>query len=143
MKTPRGACGQGTVLLACLWLTVLAPGCARVPTPGKPPGVAVPITDVAMVVGTWHGTLYKVPEMEAQALVRLSVHENATYTFVDISGSSPLLGAGLLTLQDGRLSEEAERRVTMALYERDAKRLLVVEGVGKTGVQFYAELTPL
>lgn len=142
MKTQRGAYAQGTVLLACLWVTVAAPGCARVPTPGEPPGVAVPITAVAMVVGTWKGVVYRVPDMEAQALVRLSLHENATYTFVDITGSSPLLGAGTLTLQDGRLTEETERRVTMALYERGARRILVVEGTGKTGVRIYAEFTP-
>ncbi len=138
----RGEYVQGTVLLAYLCVTVAGLGCARVPTPGEPPGVAVPITDVAMVVGTWKGTVYKVPDMEAQAVVRLSVHENATYTFVDITGSSFLVEAGTLTLQDGRLTEEAERRLTMALYERGARRILVVEGMGKAGVRFYAEFTP-
>ncbi len=143
MKTQCGAYAQGIVLLACLWVTAAGPGCARVPTPGEPSGVAVPITDVATVVGAWHGTLPKVPDMEAQGAVRLSVHEHAGYTFVDNTGSGFLVGAGTLTPQDGRLTEEAERRVTMALYERDAKRILVVEGMSKTGVRFYAELTPL
>jgi len=96
-----------------------------------------------MVVGTWKGTVYKMPDMEAQGSVRLSVHENATYTFVDSTVSGFRLGAGTLTVQDGRLIEDAESsRLTMALYERDARRILVVEGVGKAGIPFYAEFTP-
>jgi hypothetical protein len=103
----------------------------------------VPITDVAMVVGTWKGTVYKMPDMEAQGSVRLSVHENATYTFADSTVGGVRLGAGTLTVQDGRLIEDSEsRRLTMALYEHGARRILVVEGVGKAGVQFYAEFTP-
>jgi hypothetical protein len=95
------------------------------------------------VQGRWEGTVRAVQGHQTSwATVNITNHETyATYTFAGMSKGEPFLGTGRVQLLDGRLLTEGESRtLTFTLAEYDGARMLVVDGIGKDGKSYHAEL---
>lgn len=129
---------------AAVLLVVLAvAGCASSAPP--PPATAVAITDYKMVAGKWAGLVKGLagPRDDQGDWVEMNITENGAYDFGAARTIGMLTGKGNLALKDGKLAVEGERgQATMALLQREGKRLLRVDGKLRSGTPFSGELTP-
>lgn len=104
----------------------------------------VAVSDVHMVVGRWDGIVEKRPLLVDRGPVSLTIREDSVYVFVgvDFWEDRLLAGTGELTIRDGRLYiEDDKRRAVMTLYKRGDENVLVVEATNQAGKQFHIEFT--
>lgn len=104
----------------------------------------VAVSDVHMVVGRWDGIVEKRPLLVDRGPVSLTIREDSVYVFVgvDFWEDRLLAGTGELTIRDGRLYiEDDKRRAVMTLYKRGDETVLVVEATNAAGKQFHIEFT--
>ena len=104
----------------------------------------VTVTDIQMVVGRWDGTVEMRPLLMGRGPVALTIREDSVYVFVgvDFWEDRLLAGTGELTIRDGRLYiEDDKRRVVLTLHKRGDEDVLVAEATNKAGKQFHIEFT--
>ncbi|MGD9728398.1 MAG: hypothetical protein AB7V39_18680 [Nitrospiraceae bacterium] len=101
----------------------------------------VRITDVRMVVGDWEGTLKKNGALLAEGQARLMIRANHTFLFAAQTADDMAVGNGMVTIVDGRLIEDTDRRaVTLTLYDHQGKAVIVVDGTKRsTQDRYYGE----
>jgi hypothetical protein len=125
-------------------LVVLAlAGCASAPPPA--PATPVVITDYKMVAGKWAGLVKGLsgPRDDQGDWVEMNITDSGAYDFGAARTIGMLTGKGNLALKDGKLAVDGERgQATMALLQREGKRLLRVDGKLRSGAPFSGELTP-
>jgi hypothetical protein len=131
------AAGRGTLARAALLLVVFASvaGCASSPPPAAP-ATPVAITDYKMVAGKWAGLVKGLagPRDNPGDWVEMNIAESGAYDFGVARTIGMLTGKGNLTFKDGKLALEGERgEATFALYEREGKKLLRVDGKVRAG----------
>ena len=104
----------------------------------------VTVSDIQMVVGRWDGIVEKRPMLMDRGPLALTIREDSVYVFVgvDFWEDRLLAGTGELTIRDGRLYiEDDKRRVILTLYKRGDEEVLVAEATNKAGKQFRIEFT--
>jgi hypothetical protein len=104
----------------------------------------VTVSDIQMVVGRWDGTVEMRPLLMGRGPVALTIREDSVYIFVgvDFWEDRLLAGTGELTIRDGRLYiEDDKRRVVLTLHKRGDEDVLVAEATNKAGKQFHIEFT--
>ena len=104
----------------------------------------VTVSDIQMVVGRWDGIVEKRPLLMDRGPLALTIREDSVYVFVgvDFWEDRLLAGTGELTIRDGRLYiEDDKRRVILTLYKRGDEEVLVAEATNKAGKQFRIEFT--
>jgi hypothetical protein len=102
---------------------------------------AVPITDFAMVAGTWDGLVSGISAKQDD-WVELRITPDGKYDFGAYRTIGVLGGSGTLTLSGGTIQSRGERgTATYTLYQSGAKRVLKVQGVLSDGRQIDAKLT--
>lgn len=102
----------------------------------------VTVSDIRMVVGRWDGIVEKRPLLMDRGPLALTIREDSVYVFigVDFWEDRLLAGTGELTIRDGRLYiEDDKRRVILTLYRRGDEDVLVAEATNKAGKQFRIE----
>lgn len=128
------------VLGSCLVAIV---GCSWLDSRPAAPLTPVSIERLNDVQGRWEGTVRALQGNETSwATVNITNRETyATYTFAGTGNGETFLGTGRVQLQDGRLLSEGEgRTLTFTLAEHDGARVLLVDGIGKDGKSYHAEL---
>lgn len=137
---PGRAClARAALLLVGLVLT----GCASAPPPA--PATPVAITDFKMVAGTWAGVVRGLAGSRDDQgdWVEMHIGESGSYDFGAARTIGMLSGKGNLALRDGKLAVEGDRgQATLALFQREGKRLLRVDGKLRSGTPLSGELTP-
>ena len=131
--------GRWCVLVSCLFAVA---GCSSQPTAPLTPVMIQSLQDVD---GRWEGMVWAIQGGNARRVtVILTNHDTfATYAFAGMSSESSFLGTGRLQLERGRLLTVGESRtLTFTLATRGAVRMLMVDGVGKDGKSYHAELSP-
>lgn len=104
----------------------------------------VTVSDIRMVVGRWDGIVEKRPLLMGRGPLALTIREDSVYVFVgvDFWEDRLLAGTGELTMRDGRLYiEDEKRRVVLTLYKRGDEDILVAEATSKAGKRFHIEFT--
>ena len=128
-------------LVGCLLAVV---GCSRFDSHASTSFSPVSIERLQDVHGRWEGPV-KALESRDTGWVSVNVTNReafATYTFAGMGKGNPFLGTGRLLLQDGRLLTEGEgRALTFTLAKREGIRMLIVDGTGKDGKSYHAELS--
>jgi hypothetical protein len=136
-------CRVQGLLLAFLLIGSLA-ACAGLGSQQEIPLTPVPITDIKDVAGSWEGLVMNVRKGQdaGRIVVVLSALDTqGSYSFGAQTETGPLVGAGTVTLQKGRLlSETGQRTVTLTLCLRGNQKVLVVNSFGKDGNPYYVEL---
>jgi hypothetical protein len=129
-----------TVVLAVV--AAMLAGCAPPAPRTAVRGPEIPITDMTSVSGKWGGLVTGLPGPPDGDWVDLVIQADGSYSFASYRTGGAALGAGKLTLKDGKLVTEGPRAsATFSLRERQGAPILVVEGVQKTnGLPFTAEL---
>lgn len=123
---------------------VVVAGCSSFEPRSSTPLTPVAIESLQDVHGQWEGTVRELQSRErGWVTVNITNRESfATYTFAGTAKGNPFLGTGRLQLQSGRLLTEGEgRTLTFTLAERDGVRMLAVDGIGKDGKSYHAELS--
>ena len=98
-----------------------------------------------MVAGKWAGLVKGLagPRDDQGDWVQMSISDSGAYDFGVARTIGMLTGKGDLALKDGKLAVEGERgQATMALFEREGKKLLRVDGKLRSGSPLSGELTP-
>jgi len=119
-------------------------GCSLVEPRSSTPLTPVVIESLQDIHGQWEGTVRELQSHDrGWVTVNLTNRESfATYTFAGTAKGNPFLGTGRLQLQSGRLLTEGEERtLTFTLAERGGVRMLAVDGIGKDGKSYHAELS--
>jgi len=128
-------------LVGCLVAVV---GCSLFDSHASTPFSPVSIESLQDVHGSWEGPV-KALESRDTGWVSVNITNRdtfATYTFAGMGKGNPFLGTGRLLLQDGRLLTEGEgRTLTFTWAEREGVRMLIVDGTGKDGKSYHAELS--
>jgi hypothetical protein len=104
----------------------------------------VTVSDIQMVVGRWDGIVEKRPLLMGRGPLALTIREDSVYVFVgvDLWEDRLLAGTGELTIRDGRLHlEDDKRSVILTLYKRGDEEVLVAEATNKAGKRFHIEFT--
>ena len=131
-------------LLVLVGGLVAVAGCSLVEPRSSAPLTPVAIESLQDVHGQWEGTVRELQSRDrGWVTVNLTDRDSfATYTFAGTAKGHPFLGTGRLQLQSGRLLTEGEERtLTFTLAERDGVRMLAVDGIGKDGKSYHAELS--
>ncbi len=137
------AAERGRLLVFVSGLVAVA-GCSLVEPRSSATLTPVAIESLQDVHGQWEGTVRELQSRDrGWVTVNITDRESfATYTFAGTAKGHPFLGTGRLQLQSGRLLTEGEERtLTFTLAERDGVRMLTVDGIGKDGKSYHAELS--
>jgi hypothetical protein len=137
----RFRCRRSFVLVSCLVTMV---GCSWLNAQSSAPLAPVAIERLQEVHGQWEGMVKAVQSRGTNwVTVNITNYDTfSTYTFAGMDGGGPFLGTGRLQLHDGRLLTEGEgRTLAFTLAERRGVPMLIVDGIGKDGKSYHAELT--
>jgi hypothetical protein len=137
--------GRETLARAAVLLVFVAAlaGCASAPP--APPAAPVAITDYKMVAGKWAGLVKGLagPRDDQGDWVEMNIGDSGSYDFGVARTIGMLTGKGNLALKDGKLALEGERgQATFALFQREGRKLLRVDGKLRSGTPLSGELTP-
>ena len=130
-------CRIGLVLIGIM------AGCSGGPPHHDQSSTPVRITDVTMVAGEWEGFVTKSEDAIPSGSVRLTIRENGSYLFAGQTVSRVGVGAGMLHVEDGRLTGDSDRRaVSVSLYDHDGKAVLSVDSTNhETGDRYHGDFT--
>ena len=124
--------------LAVLWLA----GCAAGAGHGTDPGSRVPVADVGSIAGRWSGLL-EISGRRHEDFVEMTINPDGTYRMHGARTIGTLDGQGRVEASGGTLRFQGPRATaTGTVYERDARRTLVIEGRSERGERVTARLGP-
>jgi len=116
--------------------------CASLATSAKPQWSPVAITDLKTIAGKWEGIMIRTPKARDDDWVSFTIQTNGDYKFVNYRQIGVFSGKGTLSVKDGKATAQNERAtLTVQLFtEASGQPMLRVEGKGKSGLSYRAEL---
>lgn|SRR5574340_3172 len=134
------------ILASVAAVMLLIQGCETTGRAQDAHWVPVAIATISEVVGTWEGLITRSPHRTRardEDWLRVSIGEDSTLQFASYRTIGVFSGTGRVALEDGKLVTSGERgRVTCALYmAEDGRRMLMITGTARDGLEYSAELT--